>query len=232
MGSDTLIGGAGNDTYLVDSAGDVVQEASSAGTDLVQASVSFSLMSLTAVEHLTLTGSSALNGTGNALANALTGNDAANLLQGSGGNDTLVGNGGIDTLAGGKGADQLSGGLGADVFRFDTALEKLNGNAVVDTISDFSLSEGDRLELSSQVFTSLTGNAVLNGGLTATAFLASASGTATSSAQRILYNSGTGVLSYDSDGSGSTAAQAFAKLGTGLALTNSQFLVTSLPLGL
>ena len=67
--------------------------------------------------------------------------------------------------------------------------------------------------------------------LAASAFLASASGTATSSAQRILYNTSTGVLSYDSDGSGSTAAQAFATLGSGLALTHAQFLVSSLALG-
>lgn len=231
-GNDTLIGGAGNDTYIVDSAADVVVEAAGGGIDLVKSGISFSLAAFGEVEHLTLTGSAALNGTGNAGANTLTGNSGANVLQGSGGNDTLIGNGGNDTLAGGKGADQLSGGLGADVFRFDTAPEKLNGSAVVDTITDFSLSQADRVELSSQAFTALTGSAVSGGLLAAGAFLASASGTATTSAQRILYNSSTGALSYDSDGSGATAAQAFAKLAAGLALTSSQFLVSNLPLGL
>ena len=231
-GIDTLIGGLGNDTYGVDNASDLITELSGEGLDTAQASVTYSLFSKGAnVEALVLMGTNALSGTGNALANTLTGNDAANLLQGSGGNDTLIGNGGNDTLAGGQGADQLSGGLGADVFRFDTALEKLNGSAVVDTITDFSLSQGDRLQLSSKVFTTLTGSAVLNGALAASAFLASASGTATSSAQRILYNTSTGVLSYDSDGSGSTAAQAFATLGSGLALTHAQILVSSLALG-
>lgn len=231
-GNDTMAGGTGNDTYVVDSAGDVVQEASSAGTDLVKASVSLSLLALTAVEHLTLTGSDPLTGTGNALANAITGNDGANLLQGSSGNDTLSGGAGNDTLAGGKGADQLSGGLNADVFRFDTALEKVNGTAVVDTITDFSLIEGDHLELSSKVFTTLTGNALSGALLAASAFRASSTGTANSSSQRILFNTTSGQLLYDSDGSGSTAAQAFARLNPALALTASDILVSDLPLGL
>ena len=233
LGNDTLIGGLGDDTYLVDSSRDLITELSGEGIDTVLASVTYSLLARAAnVESLTLSGTAAINGTGNALANTLTGNDAANLLQGSGGNDTLVGNGGNDTLAGGRGADQLSGGLGADVYRFDTALETLGGSAVVDTITDFSLSQGDRFELSRKVFTTLKGSAVLNGALAAPAFLASDSGTATTGTQRILYNSSTGLLSYDSDGSGSAAAQAFATLESGLALTHSQFLVSNLPLGL
>ena len=229
--NDTLTGGGGNDTYVVDSSGDVVVEASGGGIDLVQSSISWSLAGLIAVENLTLTGTAALNGTGNALANALNGNDAANLLQGSSGNDTISGAGGSDTLAGGKGSDQLSGGLGADVFRFDTAPEKLKGVAVVDTITDFASGQGDLLELSSQAFTALSGSAVSAGVLSAGAFLASTSGTATTSAQCILYNTTNGQLLYDSDGSGSSAAQAFATL-TGLpSLSNTMILVSNLPLG-
>ena len=229
--NDTLTGGGGNDTYVVDSSGDVVVEASGGGIDLVQSSISWSLAGLIAVENLTLTGTAALNGTGNALANALNGNDAANLLQGSSGNDTISGAGGSDTLAGGKGSDQLSGGLGADVFRFDTAPEKLKGVAVVDTITDFASGQGDLLELSSQAFTALSGSAVSAGVLSAGAFLASTSGTATTSAQCILYNTTNGQLLYDSDGSGSSAAQAFTTL-TGLpSLSNTMILVSNLPLG-
>lgn len=93
-GNDTMAGGGGNDIYVVDSASDVVTEAASAGTDTVQSSVTYSLGSN--VENLTLTGSSAINGTGNTLANTITGNGADNTLDGGSGNDTLVGGLGND----------------------------------------------------------------------------------------------------------------------------------------
>ncbi|MFN9631646.1 MAG: bluetail domain-containing putative surface protein, partial [Cyanobacteriota bacterium] len=72
---------------------------------------------------LTLTGSAAINGTGNASANTLLGNGAANSLSGLAGNDSLIGGGGTDTLNGGTGADVLTGGSGAaadttaDIFK-------------------------------------------------------------------------------------------------------------------
>jgi len=94
-GADTLVGGTGDDTYVVDSASDVVTEASGEGTDLVQSSVTWTLGAN--VENLTLTGASAVNGTGNSLANQITGNGAANVLDGGAGADTLVGGAGDDT---------------------------------------------------------------------------------------------------------------------------------------
>jgi Ca2+-binding RTX toxin-like protein len=95
-GADTLTGGAGNDTYVVDNAADTVDEVTGGGgTDLVQASVSYVLG--TDVENLTLTGTAAINGTGNGLNNTLTGNGAANTLLGYGGADTLTGGAGSDT---------------------------------------------------------------------------------------------------------------------------------------
>ncbi|NRT58620.1 Ca2+-binding RTX toxin-like protein, partial [Leptothrix sp. C29] len=94
-GSDTLAGGAGNDLYIVDAAGDVVTENAGEGTDLIQASVSYTASAN--VENLTLTGSAAINATGNTLANVLTGNTAANTLNGGAGNDTLIGGAGNDT---------------------------------------------------------------------------------------------------------------------------------------
>ena len=66
-GADTMSGGAGNDTYVVDDAGDVVTEAAGEGTDTVRARVSYTLGAN--VENLTLTGTGAINGTGNALDN-------------------------------------------------------------------------------------------------------------------------------------------------------------------
>ena len=88
-GADTLIGGRASDTYIVDNAGDtVVEDPLGAGVDTVQSSVSYTLGQH--LENLQLTGSAAINGTGNTLNNQLDGstNSAANVLAGGAGNDT------------------------------------------------------------------------------------------------------------------------------------------------
>jgi Ca2+-binding RTX toxin-like protein len=102
-GADSMAGGAGNDTYIVDIAGDTVSEAFDAGIDLIQSRVTLSLGS--DIEKLTLTGTAAISGTGNDLGNVITGNAAANSLAGVLGDDTLNGGGGADTLTGGDGND-------------------------------------------------------------------------------------------------------------------------------
>jgi Ca2+-binding RTX toxin-like protein len=113
-GADRMDGGAGNDGYVVDNVGDVVIESSaSGGIDTVSSSVSFALGSQY-IENLVLTGSAAINGTGNGLDNVITGNSAANTLGGRDGNDTLYGMGGNDILDGSNGNDVLDGGIGAD----------------------------------------------------------------------------------------------------------------------
>lgn len=88
-GADIMTGGTGNDTYVVDNSADSVVERSGEGTDSVLASVSYQLA--TQVENLTLTGSAAINGAGNSLANTITGNAAANVLDGRGGIDAIDG---------------------------------------------------------------------------------------------------------------------------------------------
>jgi Ca2+-binding RTX toxin-like protein len=92
-----MIGGLGNDTYYVDNAGDVTTELSSLGSgiDTVVSTISWSLS--TNVENLTLSGSAAINGTGNTLNNYITGNSADNVLNGGTGADTMVGGLGNDT---------------------------------------------------------------------------------------------------------------------------------------
>jgi len=117
-GADTMQGGAGDDTYVVDDAADAVSETAAAGTDLVQSSVTHTLAAN--VENLTLTGSTAINGTGNELANVLTGNSGAN---------TLIGGAGNDSLNGGSGADTLLGGLEDDVYTVDHASDVVTENA-------------------------------------------------------------------------------------------------------
>jgi Ca2+-binding RTX toxin-like protein len=109
-GADTLAGGAGNDTYVVNEAAVVLVEAAGNGTDLVEASLTWTLGAW--LENLTLTGTAAINGFGNGLDNVITGNVATNRMEGAAGNDTLNGGGGADTM---------SGNAGDDLFVVDSA---------------------------------------------------------------------------------------------------------------
>jgi VCBS repeat-containing protein len=149
-GADTLTGGGGNDTYVVDNAGDVVNEQAGEGTDTVRSSIAWTLGDT--LENLTLTGSAAVDGVGNALDNALTGNGAANMLTGLGGNDTLNGGGGADTMV---------GGTGDDLYTVDNAGDVVNEQADegTDTVrSSIAYVLGDHVEK-----LTLTGSAAVNG---------------------------------------------------------------------
>ncbi|MGZ8954107.1 MAG: putative Ig domain-containing protein [Methylovulum sp.] len=119
-GADTLVGGLGNDIYIVDNASDVVIETANEGADQISSSVTYTLS--TEVESLTLTGSSAINGIGNNLANSITGNSGGNILTGGAGSDTLTGGGGSDTYvvnltALGELEDAVVAGTGIDTLK-------------------------------------------------------------------------------------------------------------------
>jgi Ca2+-binding RTX toxin-like protein/uncharacterized protein YegL len=149
-GIDTLIGGAGNDTYLVDVSTETITENASEGTDSVTSSVTYTLGNN--IENLTLTGTSAINGTGNAINNSITGNTANNTLSGGAGNDSLLGDAGIDTLI---------GGAGNDTYLVDATTETITENT----------SEGTDSVSSSVTYTlgnnienlTLTGTSAING---------------------------------------------------------------------
>ncbi len=106
-GADMMVGGSGDDIYVVDDAGDIAYEVVNGGNDTVCSSVSYSLRA--EVENLVLTGSAAIDGTGNLQANQLRGNAANNTLAGGEGDDSLIGGEGNDKLLGGKGNDLLFG---------------------------------------------------------------------------------------------------------------------------
>ncbi|WP_197492010.1 calcium-binding protein, partial [Rhizobium bangladeshense] len=103
-GADSLIGGAGNDTYILDDAGDLVTEAADAGTDTVRTNLAIYTLAAN-VENLSFAGTGAFAGTGNNLDNTITGGAADDTLSGGAGNDTLNGGAGADTLIGGEGDD-------------------------------------------------------------------------------------------------------------------------------
>ncbi|MFM7640560.1 MAG: calcium-binding protein [Cyanobium sp.] len=158
LGIDTMDGGDGSDIYIVDNSADSVKEIfddSLGGVDTVLSSVTYSLSPGTAgsqgfgIENLTLTGSAAINATGNSKANVLTGNSSNNVLTGGAGDDTLTGGNGNDTLIGGAGFDVLIGGAGDDRFRFSSLSER------TDTIKDFSffgIGNRDFIEVSAAGF--------------------------------------------------------------------------------
>ena len=130
------------------------------------------------------------------------------------GNDSLSGGAGNDTLAGGSGNDALTGGAGADRFVFNTAL---NGATNVDTLTDFTTGS-DNLLLDHAIFTQLAQGALAAGNLAAGAVAVDAD-------DFIVYDSATGDLSYDPDGSGIQAATRFAVLATHPALSAADFSV-------
>ncbi|MFN5891804.1 MAG: Calx-beta domain-containing protein, partial [Dolichospermum sp.] len=156
-GIDTLIGGAGNDIYVVDSTTDVITEVASQGIDTVQSSVTFTLANVANVENLTLTGTTAINGTGN------TGN---NILTGNGGNNTLNGGDGNDTLNGGAGIDTLNGGAGNDIYVVDSITDTIteSANAGTDTIqSSVTYTIATLTNIENLTLATLAGAAAING---------------------------------------------------------------------
>ncbi len=229
-GADLMSGGAGSDTYVVDNELDGVGEAEGGGIDTVISSVTVRLSEN--VEFLTLTGTANLTGIGNAADNSISGNGGANILVGEEGNDTIAGGGGNDTLDGLQGNDVLNGGAGndllngrdgSDVFIFDTPLSAaLN----VDTLDDFDPSQ-DRIDLSKSVFTGLgaTSQALQAGEFSSGAGINAAS----APSHRIIYNTTTGDLYYDRDGSALAAAPVkFAVInGSPDTLDNTDFFVTT-----
>jgi Ca2+-binding RTX toxin-like protein len=203
-GADTMIGGRGSDTYMVDNAADVVTELAGEGDDWVLTTTSYTLGANTSVERLAVlnaNSTTAINLTGNGLANTVVGNDGSNLINGGYGNDTLIGGG------------------GQDYFMFNTAI-RLSPN--VDTIADFD-PFADMIYLDDAVFSAFTTPGNLAQGLTSGQFHI---GTGAHDADdRIIYDNQSGALMYDADGTGATSAVQFATLDPGLQVSYADFLV-------
>ena len=179
LGNDVMAGGLGNDRYVVNAAGDIITEAAGAGTDTVQSSVTWTLGAT--LEHLVLTGSGAINGTGNAAANLITGNDGANVLRGGAENDTLSGGGGADVLAGDAGSDRLTGGLGADAFLFNSTVGS-------DLVTDFA-SGTDKMRFSQAPLRIGDGDLLVEGAL-----LRGAPGGFTTAAELVIFTANAAAL--------------------------------------
>lgn len=147
----------------------------------------------------------------------LFGRDGNDLLNGSNGNDQLDGENGNDILIGGSGSDRMTGGTGSDRFAL---YHKAAANNGIDTLTDFGAGL-DRISVSKTQF----GLSQAPGTLLANAFTLGAS--ATQASHRFLYESTSGTLYFDADGSGGLAPVSIAQLSNLPALTRSDILVTA-----
>lgn len=178
-GDDTLVGGAKGDTLIGGSGSDTASYAS-------------------AKKAVTASLAKPSGNTGDAKGDTYS--SIENLL-GSGFADKLTGNEGKNTLSGAGGKDTLSGGRGADTFLFDTKLSTADSR---DTITDFSLVQGDRIALDNDLFVGKL-KADRGGHLLAAQFQDLSQGKA-DKADRILYDTLKGDLYFDKDGSGKEGA--------------------------
>ena len=158
IGNDLLIGGSSGDTYIVDSLTDVITEAAGQGADRVISFVSYVLGAAANVETMQtnfFTGSTAINLTGNAIAQQIFGNNGINTLDGgAGAADTLTGNGGNDTYI---------------IRNAGTVIVESTGQGTADRVlaaAGFVLAADDNIEVMQTISTgaataiNLTGNAV------------------------------------------------------------------------
>jgi serralysin len=195
--ANTLVGGAGDDVFVVSVRGDSIIEYVNEGIDTVETTTSVFYLRDN-VENLTFTGIGNFSGIGFSNNNTLTGGTGSDFLSGLDGDDILIGR---------SGADELLGGVGADQFRY------LGGESGYDRIYDFAPGV-DRIGLSSAGFARTS----------TIAFVSNGAPLANSTNSTFLYNTNTGILSYDADGSGGGSAVQLAQLNTGLTLTVSDFI--------
>jgi Ca2+-binding RTX toxin-like protein len=147
--NDTLVGGAGNDTYYYyeDPAGingrlrTFIEERPDGGIDEVIANTILDTRLAANIENITLLAFGGFNGLvayGNQLGNRITGTADGNSLFGNDGADTLRGLDGGDELVGGNGNDVLDGGLGDDTMSGDDG----DDTYVVDSLWDVITESG------------------------------------------------------------------------------------------
>jgi serralysin len=192
--ANTMLGQEGDDTYVVEAAGDSVIEFVGQGYDAVQTALTSFVLSAN-VEALTYNGSANFTGIGNGENNSVVGGSGADFLSGLGGTDSLTGGSGADTLLGGAGNDEF-------IYR--------GGEASYDRILDFTSGQ-DKV-------------GIRIGGFAHSAAIYFDSGATyqpggTDSV--IFYNTTTNILSFDPDGAGSAVPIALAQFNVGQSLINT-----------
>jgi Ca2+-binding RTX toxin-like protein len=159
--ADIMAGGPGNDTYVVDNAGDVVIENANEGNDTVYSAAHLRLTAN--VENLVLQGGADLQGYGNALSNVLYGNAGNNILNGDAGADAMYGGAGDDVYFVDDAGDQAieNANEGNDVV-FSTAHLRLSANVETLVLQGSTDLQGYGNDLSNVLYGN-AGNNILNG---------------------------------------------------------------------
>jgi Ca2+-binding RTX toxin-like protein len=134
----------------------------------------------------------------------LNGSSSADTINGYSGSDIIKGGGGADKINGGTGADKLYGGTGKDTLIGGSSADKFIFDATpaashADVITDFSRAQLDKIQLDNADFA--IGTSLTSGEFRAATNI-SANGGATKADHRILYDTDSGKLYYDADGSG------------------------------
>ena len=216
-GNDTMNGFDGNDLFLAGSTGGADAINGGAGRD----SIEFKERATSAITvdfvSGTITGGSSGTISFTSIERVVTGN-FNDVLNGDAAAQTLTGQGGSDTIWGAGGVDTLWGAAGADTFVF-----REMGTANADSIADFT-SGSDKLHLDDAAFTAIgaMGNFAAGDGR----FVANSTGTAQDTNDRVVFNTSTGQLYYDADGSGSGAApQLIATVQTGATVAATDIVV-------
>ncbi|CAN5490331.1 hypothetical protein BH10PSE7_BH10PSE7_33250 [soil metagenome] len=200
-GADTMKGGLGDDSIYVDDVGDRITEVAGQGYDTAYASGDYTLHGGASIEVLTVADPTSTTST------YLVGNEIA---------QEIVGGAALDRIGGRGGNDSLTGGMNNDVFYFATTP---NASTNLDTITDFAnvVGNNDLIAMENAIFTGLTAT----GTLAASLFNANAAGTATETDDRVIFETDTGKVFYDADGSNAGAAVQFATIANFASLTGA-----------
>ncbi len=210
-GNDSMTGGAGSDSILGGTGADVLRGGSDG--DALRGGGG---------------GDEIRGGGGNDFQYAGPGNDSlyggpgsdtsrggpdADVIRSGGGNDTVYGGAGNDTLFGGPGMDVMTGGGDADRFVFNAA-----GAESADTLIDF-ITGVDKIVLDPAVFM------MLAGGINTGNFISAVGAAALDSNDYLVYDTASGKLYYDADGSEDGAAAVFAQVAAGTPMAFSDFVL-------
>lgn len=163
------------------------------------------------LSKLALNGNDTINGS--SLSDVLSGFKGNDAVVGNEGNDYLYGNEGNDFLYGRAGNDVLIGGSGKDGFVF----ENLQGG--VDVVYDFNIKD-DKIWFSKIGFSAFATNAVGRAIQTNQFASSTFAINGLDADDRIIHNTTSGALYYDSDGNGPNAAVQIATVGIPLVSTN------------